>query len=201
MTVEHGQWSDEDLAEVTSSGDEAAFAMGESTLENYAAKLPEDANALGMESGVNGARQAGESGNKQDDGNHSEKGKAASAKSPELPPEFKKKLDAMKQALTVSVPRFLFHLLAVKQQNPELELNDEEAKQLSGALDFAMAGFGLDFQFEPMLIPIQSPFWLLLWPILVGLLLFIKKGMPHNAEFDNSNRGPEGKGQNLPNVQ
>ena len=206
MTNEHGGYSDAELQHAAGSGEEGAYITGEDSFEQYAARMPSTESGLRdsvVDSSVKSpGNTAGES---PTDGTVEESAGffdvQPSVRRIEMSKNMKKQLKRMKQLIAEKAPRIVFQRIAEQRHQPSFALTDTEADFVSESIEVAFEAFGIQFEIMETDIVLTSKIWLLLYPVLVILSVFLLKSaglkVPSLAEPDNSDSSSVGVGQDI----
>lgn len=162
----------------------------EDDFNDFAATMPETAQGF-----IDGPTPASAPVNDADGGDTSLLDYASSAGADgefgsDAPPEPRKRVNIskkMKSAMkrlkgkTANVPIMWFHMQA--KNNPEWELDEEEKELLKDAVDTAFEVLDIDIVIEPLNITLESIWWVISYPILAFVFLFLtKKSLTMNKE-------------------
>jgi hypothetical protein len=94
--------------------------------------------------------------------------------------KMKKAMNRLKSK-TANVPIMWFHMQA--KSNPEWELDEEEKELLQDAVDTVFEVLDIDILIEPLNVTLTSIWWVISYPILAFVFLFLtKKSLTMNKE-------------------
>lgn len=83
-------------------------------------------------------------------------------------------MKAMKKNFADQIPKIISVMAASK--GPEWGLDSEEQGMVAEACNSMLTVLDIEFNFQPINMQLNSPFWALLFPIMVLALIFAKKG-------------------------
>lgn len=180
MTMMHGGWSDEQLAEAGAftldasgargngkaamSEAEGSHLMGEESFDSYASKLPSDAS--GLETETTEERQP----------TPEEDAQAERAfRRLQMPKKMRAEMRKLKKKISEDLPEFFFNRQAEKMEQPEWKLTKDEKDAISDSVNMVLEVLDIDFAIEPVAMTLTSIWWVIAYPVLVILGIFFLK--------------------------
>lgn len=150
---------------------------GETSFENYADKMPED--ALQGFSGSPAFPNEPTGGNADEEGaglfgSASIADEPAAPRSPKvkMSRKMKKAMESMKAKLS-TFPELYFHGLAKNQ--PEWELDKEEKEIIKDSIDAVFEILDVNFEIEPLSWTLHSIWWILCYPVAAFGFIYLTK--------------------------
>jgi hypothetical protein len=145
----HGGYTNDELQAALQSDAEATPVVGYSSVEDFAKDLPEDA----QQAQANGSAEQPQPNVKK----------------------FRADMRKLKRIFAETLPKQIFHAIAMRTGDSRWELDYEEQQTIAEAVGASVEMFGLELQFEGRDIVLRSRWWALLIPLAaIGTVLAAK---------------------------
>lgn len=187
MTIK--QIPDDQTPAAIPADDEGLHVSGSQSFEEFGASLPVDANSFLSDATPSASVEhgSGEGVSLLDSATAQPEGEVITSKAKriKLSRKMQKAMDKLK-AKTSKLPIMYFHNKAKK--NPEWELDDDEKEIIEDAFFTVFEVLDIEIQIEPLNITLQSIWWILSYPMLAFVFLFLTKKSAV-IERENAERG------------
>lgn len=187
MTMTHGGWSSDQLARAnglnifmedqpvngSSSGvmtdTEGSHLMGEDSFDSFASKLPSDAS-----SGFDAAQTAS-TGAYPEAGETVDATDTPAARRMQMPKKMRAEMRKLKKKIAEELPELFFNRRAEQLDQPEWKLTTDEKDAISDSINMVLEVLDIEFAIEPLSMTLTSIWWVIAYPIVVILGIFMLK--------------------------
>lgn len=202
MTMTHGGWESEaippdalfgdamdnvdlgNMSNETMSDSEGSHLMGEDSFQAFAEKLPEDAS-FGFDTPATNSVISDEPSEPQEE--------QAAQRRMQMPKKMRAEMKKLKKKIAEDIPELFFNRRAEQLDQPAWKLTEDESEAIADSVNMVLEVLDIDFAIEPLNYTLTSIWWVLAYPCIVILGIFMlkqqeimRKENPEGAEQDNS---------------